>query len=403
MSQKKNLRRSNGEGTFFQSQGKWRGQFSITKDNKLIRRAFSGNSKLEVYKLGKQWIEATQQNTSIFSSKNTKLKDICNYWLQDVNKVSVKAKTFQKYDSTLRLYILPFLGEIKITTITPQQVQTVLNNWSNGTLKGKKGHVISSSTIRCTRRYLSELFEYAVNIGLLLKNPIKLTKPPRLITTEIHTLSLDEIHQLTSTMKRQVSNNISSPYRINYYASYIATKTALGTGMRLGEVFGLCWDCVDLIHGTISVRRTIQTGTKGQVFQDTKTKTSRRCIPISQELQNELTTYKEFQSNYAKELGDKWADSYGVVISGTFGKILSTSNFKSRYFIPILKQLGLDHITFHDLRHTHATLLLSQKINPKIVQERLGHSTITLTLDTYSHLVPDIQKEAVKALDNLGI
>lgn len=138
MSQKKNLRRSNGEGTFFQSQGKWRGQFSITKDNKLIRRAFSGNSKLEVYKLGKQWIEATQQNTSIFSSKNTKLKDICNYWLQDVKKVSVKPKTFQKYDSTLRLYILPLLGEIKITAITPQQVQTVLNNWSNGTLKGKK-------------------------------------------------------------------------------------------------------------------------------------------------------------------------------------------------------------------------------------------------------------------------
>ena len=114
-------------------------------------------------------------------------------------------------------------------------------------------------------------------------------------------------------------------------------------------------------------------------------------------------SFTDFQSNYAKELGDKWADSYGVVISGTFGKILSTSNFKSRYFIPILKQLGLGHITFHDLRHTHATLLLSQKINPKIVQERLGHSTITLTLDTYSHLVPDIQKEAVKALDNLGI
>ncbi len=94
-------------------------------------------------------------------------------------------------------------------------------------MKGKKGHIISSSTIRCARRYLSELFEYAVNIGLLLKNPIKLTKPPRLITAEIHTLSLDEIHQLTSTMKQQVSNNISSPYRINYYASYIATKNCL--------------------------------------------------------------------------------------------------------------------------------------------------------------------------------
>ena len=80
-----------------------------------------------------------------------------------------------------------------------------------------------------------------------------------------------------------------------------------------------------------------------------------------------------------------------------------TLNFKSRYFIPVLKQLHLEHITFHDLRHTHATILLSQKINPKIVQERLGHSSIILTLDTYSHLVPDIQKEAVNALDSLGI
>ncbi|WP_278604993.1 tyrosine-type recombinase/integrase [Veillonella parvula] len=142
-------------------------------------------------------------------------------------------------------------------------------------------------------------------------------------------------------MKQHINNNISSPYRINYYASYIATKIALGTGMRLGEVFGLCWNCVDLIHGTISVRRTIQTGTKGQVFQDTKTKTSRRCIPISQELQNELTTYKALQSNYAKELGDKWADSYVIVISGNLGKILSTDNSKSRYFIPILKTTRL--------------------------------------------------------------
>ena len=403
MSKKTKLRRSNGEGTFYQSNGKWYGQFSISKNNKLIRRSFSGDTKLDVYKKGQQWIELESLNSSNFSSKNTKLNELCLYWLDEIKRVSVKPKTVKKYTSTLLLYILPYLGQRKVSSISPQDIQELLNQWNDGTLKGKKGHVISSSTIRCTRRYLSELFEYAVNIGLVLKNPVKLTKPPRLITTEIHALSLDEIHQLTSTMKQQVSNNISSPYRINYYSSYIATKIALGTGMRLGEVFGLCWDCVDLIHGHISVRRTIQTGTKGQIFQDTKTKTSRRCIPISQELQSELTTYKEFQSNYAKELGDKWTDSYGVVISGTFGKILSTSNFKSRYFIPIIKQLNLDHITFHDLRHTHATLLLSQKINPKIVQERLGHSTITLTLDTYSHLVPDIQKEAVKALDSLGI
>lgn len=295
---------------------------------------------------------------------------------------SALPKTYQKYDSTLRLYILPYLGQKKLSTITPQNVQSLLNDWSTGNLKVKKGHPISSSTIRCARRYLSELFNYTVNIGLLIKNPIKLTKAPRLVTTEIH--------NLTNAMKIQMQTNIDSPYRMNYYASYIATKIAIGTGMRLGEVFGLCWDCVDLNHNIISVRRSIQTGDKEQVFQDTKTKTSRRSIPITKDLCQELITYKEFQSNYAKTLGDKWVDTYVVIISGIFGKILSTSNFKSRYFIPILKQLNLDYITFHDLRHTHATLLLAQKINPKIVQERLGHSTITLTLDTYSHLIPDI-------------
>lgn len=173
--------------------------------------------------------------------------------------------------------------------------------------------------------------------------------------------------------------------------------------MRLGEVFGLCWDCVDLKKGTISIRRTIQTGNSEQTFQDTKTKSSRRIIPISQELRKDLELFKSFQSEYALNLGNKWNNESGALITGLFGKILSTSNFKTRYFLPVLKSLNLEHITFHDLRHTHATLLLSQKINPKIVQERLGHSTITLTLDTYSHLVPDIQKEAVKALDNLGI
>lgn len=87
---------------------------------------------------------------------------------------------------------------------------------------------------------------------------------------------------------------IDSPYRINYYASYIAVKIALGTGMRLGEVFGWCWDCVDLDRSIISVRRSIQAGAKEQLFQETKTKTSRRSIPISKELQEDLRAYKDF-------------------------------------------------------------------------------------------------------------
>lgn len=238
MSKKPKLRRSNGEGNFNQRNGKWYGQFSISKNNKLIRRSFSGDTKLDVYKKGQQWIELESLNSSNFSSKNTKLNELCLYWLDEIKRVSVKPKTFKKYTSTLLLYILPYLGQRKVSSISPQDIQELLNQWNDGTLKGKKGHVISSSTIRCTRRYLSELFEYAVNIGLVLKNPVKLTKPPRLMTTEIHTLCSEEIHRLSAAMKTQLMDHIDSPYRINYYASYIAVKIALGTGMRLGEVFG---------------------------------------------------------------------------------------------------------------------------------------------------------------------
>lgn len=403
MTTPKRLRRSNGEGSFYQSNGIWHGQFALTKGAKLLRRSFSGETKLEVYKKGQQWLEAAQLNTTNFSSHKTNLEQLCNYWLNEVKRVSVRPKTFQKYVSTLNIYIIPYLGKYKISAITPQNIQEILNQWSDGTLLGKKGHKISSSTVRTARRYLSELFEYAFNIGLVLRNPVRLTKPPKLIIKEIHPLTITEIHQLTEAMKDQYLSQQTSPYEMVYYASYIAVKLALGTGMRLGEVFGLCWDCVDLNRALISVIRTVQTGSSEQTFHDTKTKTSRRSIPISQELRKDLEIYKKYQSEYAILLGDKWSDDNNALITGSCGKILSTSNFKSRYFIPVLKNLGLEHITFHDLRHTHATLLLSQKINPKIVQERLGHSTITLTLDTYSHLVPDIQKEAVKALDKLGI
>ncbi|MCI1749937.1 MAG: site-specific integrase [Megasphaera cerevisiae] len=208
---------------------------------------------------------------------------------------------------------------------------------------------------------------------------------------------------LIQLMKEQWLTNQSSPHRMVYYSSYMAVKLAASTGMRLGEIFGLCWDCVNLNAMSIQVRRSIITGGKLNQFQSTKTKRSQRLIPITIDLTTELTTYKDYQENYARELGDKWINNKNALITGCYGNILSTSNFKSRYFIPVLNRAGIFNFTFHDLRHTHATLLLSQKVNPKIVQERLGHSTITLTLDTYSHLVPDIQKEAVNALDKLGI
>lgn len=116
-----------------------------------------------------------------------------------------------------------------------------------------------------------------------------------------------------------------------------------------------------------------------------------------------MKEFKNYQSEYEKKLGNKWKNPYNKVIVGLLGGALNTSNFKSRYFNPVLSALGLEQVNFHSLRHSHATHLLQMDIHPKIVQERLGHSTINITLDTYSHLVSNLQKVVVDALEELGI
>lgn len=367
-----------------------------------MRCTIRGETKLDVANKGKEWRQFQANNTTEFSVTRTTLSQLMDYWLKNYKKNSIRPKTYARYESCLRLYINPYLGTLLVSHLTPQIIQDQLNDLSTGQIKGIKGGTISSSTIRCTRRYLSEALDYAININLIKRNPSKMTKPPRLVCREISPLSTQQSVDLTHEMKKQYFLHENEPYRMVYYASYIAVLIALSTGMRLGEVFGLCWDAVDLTNNIISVKRTISTGLKEKTFAETKS--SRRSIPISKKTTEELKLFQEFQECYKQSLGDKWnTHQFKPLITGVFGSILSTSNFKSRYFIPVLQKLGLQDRTFHDLRHTHATLLLQQKINPKIVQERLGHSTITITLDTYSHLVPDIQKEAVKALEHIGL
>ncbi len=396
-------RRSNGEGSAHKRGDTWYGQFSITRNHKLIRKGFTADSKLELLEKGRNWMKCAQQTSLPLTPGKATFGQFIHYWLTQHKKMSVKPKTYQKYFTTFATYLLPVWKDESLSKISSVDVQDLINDYSSGQRTGSKGKPLSSSTVRCIRRYLSEAFRYAVQVNLLIKNPVELTKAPVLEVKEIHVLSIEELHNLLQAMKDQAMEHLGDPHEMLYYSSFIAVQLAASTGMRLGEVFGLCWDCVDLESSSISVRRSIQTGGKLNIFQTTKTKHSRRLIRISTDLAAELKKYRSFQDQYASRLGDHWHNVRHALITGLFGNILSTSNFKARYFLPILAKLGIHDFSFHDLRHTHATLLLAKGVNPKIVQERLGHSTITLTLDTYSHLVPDIQKAAVRALDDLGI
>lgn len=140
---------------------------------------------------------------------------------------------------------------------------------------------------------------------------------------------------------------------------------------------------------------------KGAVFQSPKTKNSVRRVLLMSEDVESLRNYQQWQKNLSEELGDKFA-GHGLVFTSPFGEPISPTNFIRRYFKPLLKKCHInENFTFHGLRHTHATLLLQQGVNPKIVQERLGHSSIKVTMDTYSHVLPDMQKQAVDALQGI--
>jgi len=138
------------------------------------------------------------------------------------------------------------------------------------------------------------------------------------------------------------------------------------------------------------------------IFEDPKTKGSKRRIAITEKLAKALERYQKEQQWFANMVGDMFDNKEDLVIASLTGKPVDTSNFTTRYFKKMLEQGGLDrNFCFHDLRHTHATLLLRQGVNIKVISERLGHSTIQMTLDTYSHLMPDMQETAVKALESI--
>jgi len=172
---------------------------------------------------------------------------------------------------------------------------------------------------------------------------------------------------------------------------------AIATGLRRGELLGLKWGDVNLDQGTLSIRRTVQRTDAGLVVREqTKTDYSRRIVSISPTTVDLLSKHRRKQAEQLKSLGKK----SDFVFTNTVGNILEPRKV-NQVFDRVIRRAGLPKIRFHDLRHTHATLLLQQGIHPKIVSERLGHANISVTMDIYSHVIPSMQQKAAKMFDQI--
>ena len=173
---------------------------------------------------------------------------------------------------------------------------------------------------------------------------------------------------------------------------------AIHTGLRQGELLGLKWEDVDLEDGTLRVRRTLATAKGGPRLMAPKTKSSRRSVKLTQGAMDALRSHLKGQLQEIDRAGSLWQEN-GLVFASEIGEFLDRRYLTSRRFKALLKRAQLPEIRFHDLRHTCATLLLSSNVNPKIVSEMLGHATIAITLDTYSHVLSNMRDQAAAAME----
>jgi integrase len=290
----------------------------------------------------------------------------------------VEPSSYGKYEREVRLRLAPGLGKVQLSKLTPQQVQAFYAR--------KLNEGASASTVAYMHGVLAHALYDALRLGLLHRNVCDVVDAPRVLRREIHPLTEEQMRTLLAAAE---GDRLQAPYVL-----------ALSTGMRRSELAALHWDAVDVDDAVVHVRANLQKVPGGGARRKPKTKHSRRTIALTAAAVEALRRHRLRQAEERLRLGPVWADP-DVVFPNTVGNLFDPDHLVHREFKPLLRRSGLPDIHFHDLRHTCATLLLARGVNPKVVSEMLGHASIAITLGTYGHVLPHMQKQAAALMDEM--
>lgn len=307
------------------------------------------------------------------------MNEFLDRWLQEVAKNKLRERTFDNYESLLNCHVRQKIGAKRLSDLQSYEIQKLYND-----MKKAK---YSPKTIRHVHNVLSSALKQAVRWKMLVSNPCDICELPQMVKVEMMYFTAKETAKFLEAAKDD-----------KYFAVFYL---AIETGMRPEEYLGLQWKDIDLKKKVLSVRRALVARKGGgYIFTEPKTKKSRRSIPLSTSVINALKTHRRKQLEERIKLGAVY-QNLDLVFTSEIGSPLLHGNLLRRHFKPIRDNAKLPKIRMYDLRHTTATLLLSAGENPKIVSERLGHASIVLTLDTYSHVLPTMQKEATNKMEKL--
>lgn len=363
-------RRGRGEGSIYQrADGRWCATVSAgyNGSGRRRRKTIYGQTKRDV----QEKLKRLDPAAVIRDASALTVRDFLKRWIDNTARPAVAPTTYQRYEQIARLQVIPYVGGVRLTSLAAIHVEQLYADL--------RRDGVSPRGIQMAGTLLQTALRHAVRLGLISHNPCQNVRKPRTAKAEMRVLTAG---QVAVFLKAAESDRL--------YAMYYL---AIATGMRQGELFGLKWADIDFEGRSVFVQRTLEEISGKLRLKETKSVKGRRRIELPQRAVAALTAHR-------KRMLAEGNISAPVFCDATGGH-LRRPNVHRRSFYPILKRAQLPRIRFHDLRHTAATLLLLAGVHAKIVSERLGHASIEITLNTYSHVLPTMQREAADKLDRL--
>ena len=370
--------RGNGEGSIYQREGRSGWFAAVTHAGR--RKILRGDTRQEVADKVTDALAARARGQLVTAPGQT-VETFLTSWLADIAGPKVRARTAQMYEYIVRLHIVPEIGKVKLDRLTPGHVSRLLQA---GTSAG-----LSPRTVQIVHGVLRNALNEAVRWHLAGQNVAREVDGPRVERHEIQPLSPDEARALLASVE---GDRLSALYGV-----------ALALGLRQGEALGLRWQDVDLEGGLIHVRHQLQRLHGVISLVPLKTSRSRRTIALPASTLAGLRAHRQQQIKERLEAGPEWRgpepkDGACYVFTTLAGTPLEKRNV-IRAFKAVLRRAGLPERRFHDLRHSTATLLLAQGTDVRTIMDILGHSEISLTLNLYAHVLPELRREAADRME----
>ena len=357
-----------------QAEGSWTIVLSLGRDPATGKRkqrwVTVRGSKHEAEKQLREMLTANDQGMIIKPSKTT-LAVFLDKWLKEYSWANLAPRTAEGYEHMARKYLIPSLGNILLTTLKPEHLLSYYNDRRAAGLSGRTihhHHVTLRGALKCACKW-----------GLIARNPADSVDPPHFDKPEMHTIAEADLQRFLDAAKQT-----------EYYPLFYL---ALFTGMRRSELLALRWADVNLLMCQAHVTRSLHHLRTGEtVIRQPKTAKSRRMVALSP------STCQVLQEYRAKQESERLHDGKLLQEDGLIFPWMPDT--VTHAWLKVARRVGLKDINLHSARHSHASLLLKQGVHPKIVQERLGHSSIQVTLDTYSHVAPGLQEAAARGFDD---